>query len=92
LIYTRTAFEFTHGGLGAQNAIPGRGRYDGLSEALGGPAAPGIGFAIAEDRLVLSLMETASAESVVRKRRLYCSVGRGDESARGAIGARVAAA
>src|SRR5579859_3776192 len=53
--YTRTAFEFTHGALGAQNAILGGGRYDGLSEALGGPAAPGIGFAIGEDRLVLSL-------------------------------------
>ena len=53
--YTRTAFEFTHGALGAQNAILGGGRYDGLSEALGGPAAPGIGFAIGEDRLVMSL-------------------------------------
>jgi histidyl-tRNA synthetase len=57
--YTRTAFEFTHGALGAQNAILGGGRYDGLSEALGGPAAPGIGFAIGEDRLVLSLAESA---------------------------------
>jgi histidyl-tRNA synthetase len=56
--YTRTAFEFTHGALGAQNAILGGGRYDGLSESLGGPAAPGIGFAIGEDRLVMSLQET----------------------------------
>src|SRR6266566_4581947 len=39
--YTRTAFEFTHGALGAQNAILGGGRYDGLSESLGGPSAPG---------------------------------------------------
>jgi histidyl-tRNA synthetase len=69
--YTRTAFEFTHGALGAQNAILGGGRYDGLSEALGGPAAPGIGFAIGEDRLVLSLMETATAESVLRKPDVY---------------------
>ncbi len=67
--YTRTAFEFTHGALGAQNAILGGGRYDGLSEALGGPAAPGIGFAIGEDRLVMSLKETA--ESVVRKPDVY---------------------
>jgi len=67
--YTRTAFEFTHGALGAQNAILGGGRYDGLSEALGGPAAPGIGFAIGEDRLVMSLGE--SAESVVRKPDVY---------------------
>jgi histidyl-tRNA synthetase len=69
--YTRTAFEFTHGALGAQNAILGGGRYDGLSEALGGPAAPGIGFAIGEDRLVLSLQESTPAESVVRKPDVY---------------------
>jgi histidyl-tRNA synthetase len=53
--YTRTTFEFTHGGLGAQNALLGGGRYDGLSEAIGGPRAPGIGFAMGEDRLVLTL-------------------------------------
>ncbi len=53
--YTRTTFEFTHGGLGAQNALLGGGRYDGLSEILGGPKAPGIGFAIGEDRLILTL-------------------------------------
>ncbi|MGC9224986.1 MAG: histidine--tRNA ligase [Terracidiphilus sp.] len=53
--YTRTTFEFTHGGLGAQNALLGGGRYDGLSEAIGGPKAPGIGFAIGLDRLVLTL-------------------------------------
>jgi histidyl-tRNA synthetase len=69
--YTRTAFEFTHGALGAQNAILGGGRYDGLSQALGGPAAPGIGFAIGEDRLVMSLQESASAEAVVRKPDVY---------------------
>ena len=67
--YTRTAFEFTHGALGAQNAILGGGRYDGLSESLGGPAAPGIGFAIGEDRLVMSLKE--SAEGVLRKPDVY---------------------
>jgi histidyl-tRNA synthetase len=59
--YSRTAFEFTHGALGAQNAILGGGRYDGLSESLGGPSAPGIGFAIGEDRLVLALKESADA-------------------------------
>lgn len=69
--YTRTAFEFTHGALGAQNAILGGGRYDGLSEALGGPPAPGIGFAIGEDRLVMSLQEKSSGESVVRKPDAY---------------------
>ena len=67
--YTRTAFEFTHGALGAQNAILGGGRYDGLSEALGGPPAPGIGFAIGEDRLVMSLGK--SPEDVLRKPDVY---------------------
>src|SRR2546425_1662781 len=67
--YTRTAFEFTHGALGAQNAILGGGRYDGLSESLGGPSAPGIGFAIGEDRLVMALKE--SGETVQRKPDVY---------------------
>ena len=81
--YTRTAFEFTHGALGAQNAILGGGRYDGLSEALGGPAAPGIGFAIGEDRLVMSLNETA--EGVLRKPDVYVAplgVGMNGQAAR----------
>ncbi|MCL5263401.1 MAG: histidine--tRNA ligase [Acidobacteria bacterium] len=59
--YTRTTFEFSHGGLGAQNALLGGGRYDGLSEAIGGPKAPGIGFAIGEDRLILTLQAQAEA-------------------------------
>src|SRR5271166_932293 len=61
--YTRTTFEFTHGGLGAQNALLGGGRYDGLSEAIGGPKAPGIGFAMGEDRLVLTLQALESAST-----------------------------
>ena len=69
--YTRTAFEFTHGALGAQNAILGGGRYDGLSEALGGPPAPGIGFAIGEDRLVMTVQEKISPETVLRKPDVY---------------------
>ncbi len=52
--YTRTTFEITSGTLGAQNALAGGGRYDGLAEALGGPRTPGFGFAIGEDRLVLA--------------------------------------
>ncbi len=63
--YTRTTFEFTvpdGSGLGTQNALLGGGRYDGLSEMLGGPKAPGIGFAIGEDRLILTLQAQAAAE------------------------------
>jgi histidyl-tRNA synthetase len=67
--YTRTAFEFTHGALGAQNAILGGGRYDGLSESLGGPRAPGIGFAIGEDRLIMALAE--SSQALQRKPDVY---------------------
>ena len=60
--YTRTTFEFTVAlGLGTQNALLGGGRYDGLSEMLGGPKAPGIGFAIGEDRLILTLQALAEA-------------------------------
>jgi histidyl-tRNA synthetase len=53
--YMRTTFEFIHGGLGAQSALLGGGRYDGLSEALGGPKAPGVGFALGLDRFVIAL-------------------------------------
>jgi histidyl-tRNA synthetase len=45
----------------------GGGRYDGLSEMLGGPRAPGIGFAIGEDRLVLTLLAQQEGESVAAK-------------------------
>jgi len=64
--YTRTTFEFTHSDLGAQSAVLGGGRYDGLSEALDGPKAPGIGFAIGEDRLILALQaEGATAAATL---------------------------
>src|SRR5579864_9660315 len=55
--YMRTRFEITAKGLGSQNAVCGGGRYDGLVELLGGPPTKGIGFAIGEDRLILSLLE-----------------------------------
>jgi histidyl-tRNA synthetase len=50
--YTETVFEIAAGGLGAQDAVVGGGRYDGLIAAVGGPSVPGIGFAIGEDRLL----------------------------------------
>lgn len=56
--YTRTTFEIAHGALGAQNSVLGGGRYDGLAEALGSKVpAPGIGFSIGEDRLVMTVEE-----------------------------------
>ena len=69
--YTRTTFEFTHGGLGAQNALLGGGRYDGLSEALSGPKAPGIGFAMGLDRLVLTLQSQLDERSTTPKVDAY---------------------
>ena len=53
--YTRTTFEFVHDGLGAQAAVGGGGRYDGLSESIGGPPLPGVGWAVGVDRTVLAL-------------------------------------
>jgi histidyl-tRNA synthetase len=57
--YTRTTFEVLGEALGAQNALLGGGRYDGLVKALGGPDRSGIGFAAGLERLVLALPETA---------------------------------
>lgn len=68
--YTRTTFEFSHGGLGAQNALLGGGRYDGLSEAIGGPKAPGIGFAMGEDRLILTLQAQAAEAALAEEAAL----------------------
>jgi histidyl-tRNA synthetase len=53
--YTRTAFELVNPALGAQNAVAGGGRYDGLSEEIAGKAVPGIGFAVGLERIVASL-------------------------------------
>ncbi|MBR1591110.1 MAG: histidine--tRNA ligase [Acidaminococcaceae bacterium] len=53
--YTRTAFEIQYTPLGAQSAVLGGGRYDGLVEEVGGPATPGIGFAMGMERVILAL-------------------------------------
>jgi len=63
--YMRTTFEVVHGSLGAQNSVLGGGRYDGLAEALGSKvAAPGIGFSIGEDRLVMSVDSDAAGPAL----------------------------
>src|SRR4051812_19349364 len=57
--YMRTTFEVVHGALGAQNSVLGGGRYDGLAEMLGSKIpAPGIGFSIGEDRLVMAVEDS----------------------------------
>jgi len=76
--YMRTTFEITAQGLGSQDAVCGGGRYDGLVELLGGPPTKGIGFAIGEDRLILSLQEArkevASGEWRVASGKMGCDV------------------
>jgi histidyl-tRNA synthetase len=79
--YTRTTFEFTHGGLGAQNALLGGGRYDGLSGMIGGPRAPGIGFAMGEDRLVLTLLALESAAVEMKADAYIAPLGEGMNAA-----------
>jgi len=53
--YTKTVFEVWAEGIGAQNAVCGGGRYDGLAEVLGGPPTPGVGFASGLERIVLTM-------------------------------------
>ena len=62
--YCRTAFEIVAEGLGSQDAVGGGGRYDGLVEALGGPAVAGIGFAFGIERLEMAAAQDASALTV----------------------------
>ncbi|MFL6240745.1 MAG: histidine--tRNA ligase [Actinomycetes bacterium] len=69
--YTRTTFEFVHEGLGAQSGIGGGGRYDGLAETLGGPALPGIGWALGVDRTMLALEAESVASSAQNPLQLY---------------------
>lgn len=56
--YVKTVFEVWAQGIGAQAAVCGGGRYDGLSEAIGGPAAPGVGFGSGIERIILALKES----------------------------------
>lgn len=53
--YTQTVFEFWDSETGAQNAVGGGGRYDGLMEVMGGPPTPGVGFAVGLERLVAQM-------------------------------------
>jgi histidyl-tRNA synthetase len=62
--YTRTVFEFESGALGAQSALGGGGRYDGLVEELGGPPTPAVGWAAGIERILLALGETAPPEPI----------------------------
>ncbi|MDA8098293.1 MAG: histidine--tRNA ligase [Nitrospiraceae bacterium] len=76
--YTRTTFELVMGHLGAQNTVAAGGRYDGLVQELGGPAVPGIGFALGVERAI-SLLDTTNLKAL--RPHLYIAA-LGDEAVR----------
>ena len=74
--YRRTTFEWQHPGLGAQSAVGGGGRYDGLSESIGGPALPGIGWALGMERVLLALQaENVLPDSAARVSVFVVAIG-----------------
>ncbi|MFJ9339381.1 histidine--tRNA ligase [Streptomyces sp. NPDC101733] len=79
--YTRTTFEFVHDGLGSQSAVGGGGRYDGLSEMIGGPALPSVGWALGVDRTVLAL-EAEGVELDIPAATAVFAVALGEEARR----------
>ncbi|MEU9502782.1 histidine--tRNA ligase [Streptomyces sp. NPDC048196] len=84
--YTRTTFEFVHDGLGSQSAVGGGGRYDGLSEMIGGPALPSVGWALGVDRTVLALEAEGVTLDIPAATAVY-AVPLGDEARRVLFGA-----
>ncbi|MBQ9406441.1 MAG: histidine--tRNA ligase [Desulfovibrio sp.] len=72
--YCRTTFEVVSGNIGAQTAVAGGGRYDGLLRSLGGPDVPGIGFACGMERLSLLMGETPA------RHKLFCLLAMDEES------------
>jgi histidyl-tRNA synthetase len=83
--YTKTVFEVWAEDIGAQNAVCGGGRYDGLAEAIGGPATPGVGFASGIERIVLALKRQASGGPARRTPAVYIAH-LGKEAERKAVG------
>lgn len=69
--YMRTTFELVHDGLGAQSAVGGGGRYDGLSASIGGPDLTGIGWALGVDRTVLALRAEGVGVGVSARCQVY---------------------
>jgi len=69
--YTKTAYEIISGDLGSQNAVCGGGRYDNLSECIGGPSLPGVGFAAGFDRVVLVMEQQGASFGKSPKTLVY---------------------
>ena len=72
--YTKTVFEVIYKDLGAQNAVCGGGRYDGLVQEVGGPPTPGIGFAAGVERLILTLEKQGKLPRINWGPQVYVSV------------------
>jgi histidyl-tRNA synthetase len=88
--YMRTTFEITHGSLGAQNSVLGGGRYDGLAESLGSKVpAPGIGFSIGEDRLVMGVEDTHPDEYTAKVDVFLAALGEAAELHAGTLAAEL---
>jgi histidyl-tRNA synthetase len=83
--YTRTTFEFVHDGLGSQSAVGGGGRYDGLSEMIGGPRLPSVGWALGVDRTLLALRAEGAAPEPPAAADVY-AVPLGDRARRALFG------
>jgi histidyl-tRNA synthetase len=77
--YTKTVFEVWAQGIGAQNAVCGGGRYDGLAEAIGGPPTPAVGFASGMERIVLTLKQEGVEVPAVGEPQVYFAF-QGDEA------------
>jgi histidyl-tRNA synthetase len=78
--YTRTVFEIEHGGLGAQSAVGGGGRYDRLIEDVGGPPTHGVGFSSGVERILLALeAEGSMLPGFPSPEIMLVTVGEGDE-------------
>ena len=80
--YTKTVFEVFAEGLGAQNAVCGGGRYDGLMEQIGGPPTPGIGFGLGIERIIMMMKHAGVEVPAIRSPRvMVMHAGRGARSA-----------
>lgn len=88
--YTRTVFEVTHRGLGAQTSLCGGGRYDGLVAALGGPPTPAVGFAVGLERLLLALAAEGREPAAAAPPAVFvAAAGEGARAAALALAARL---
>ncbi|MBP2649373.1 MAG: hisS [Firmicutes bacterium] len=72
--YTKTAFEIQYTPLGAQSAVCGGGRYDGLIEEIGGDSTPGIGFAIGLERVILALEKQNLLPDIQQKMDVFVAL------------------